>query len=65
MACRGRTNDLRKFLTLERSASHQKAIHIGYADGHIARVKLKDLWIQIWHQGFIPNRNVKLPPGGG
>jgi len=42
---------------------HRKAINIGYADGHIARVKLKDLWIQLWHQGFVPNRNVKLPAG--
>ena len=40
---------------------HTKAINIGYADGHIAKAKLKDLWIQIWHQGFVPNRNVKLP----
>ena len=42
---------------------HRRAINIGYADGHIARVRLKDLWIQIWHQGFVPNYNVKMPPG--
>jgi len=42
---------------------HLKAINIGYVDGHIAKVKLKELWIQMWHQGFVPNRNVKLPAG--
>jgi len=40
---------------------HFKAINIGYADGHIAKVTLRDLWVQIWHQGFVPNRTVKLP----
>jgi prepilin-type N-terminal cleavage/methylation domain-containing protein/prepilin-type processing-associated H-X9-DG protein len=41
---------------------HELAINIGYADGHVSRVKLKDLWIQIWHQGFIPNPGITLPP---
>ena len=33
------------------------------AGGGWGRVKLKDLWIQIWHQGYVPNYNVKMPPG--
>jgi prepilin-type N-terminal cleavage/methylation domain-containing protein/prepilin-type processing-associated H-X9-DG protein len=40
---------------------HRKAINMGYADGHVARVKLKDLWIQTWHQGYVPRYNVKMP----
>jgi prepilin-type processing-associated H-X9-DG protein len=58
-AGKGNDNGMQR-LFLDR---HRKAINLGYADGHIAKVKLKNLWIQIWHQGFVPNYNVKMPPG--
>ena len=51
-------NGMRRFFV----DRHQRAINIGYTDGHIAKVKLRNLWIQNWHQGFVPNHNVKLPP---
>ena len=58
-AGKGNDNGMQR-LFLDR---HRKAINIGYADGHVAKVKLKNLWIQIWHQGYVPNYNVKMPPG--
>jgi prepilin-type N-terminal cleavage/methylation domain-containing protein len=50
-------NGMRRFFV----DRHFKAINIGYTDGHIGKVKLKELWIQSWHRGFVPNRNVKMP----
>jgi prepilin-type N-terminal cleavage/methylation domain-containing protein/prepilin-type processing-associated H-X9-DG protein len=50
-------NGMRRFFV----DRHTRAINVGYADGHVEKVKLKPLWVQIWHRGFIPNHNVRLP----
>ena len=34
---------------------------LGFVDSRVERVALKDLWMQRWHHGFVPNPEVTMP----
>jgi prepilin-type processing-associated H-X9-DG protein len=40
---------------------HSKAINVSFADGHVERVRLPDLWGLQWSSATIP-QNVMIPP---
>ncbi len=40
---------------------HREAINLGFVDSRVERVPLRQLWVQKWHQGFVPNPDVTLP----
>jgi len=42
-------------------ARHGRAINLSYVDGHIALVRLEDLWKQYWHRGCLPRMDVVVP----
>ncbi len=39
---------------------HRNAINLGFADSHVERVPLKDLWLKKWHQHFMPRAEVNI-----
>jgi prepilin-type N-terminal cleavage/methylation domain-containing protein/prepilin-type processing-associated H-X9-DG protein len=39
---------------------HNKAINIGFADGHVENVKLEALWLLSWNRKFIRNSDVTI-----
>jgi prepilin-type N-terminal cleavage/methylation domain-containing protein len=41
-------------------ARHGEAINIGFAEGHVARVHLKELWALEWHRHFTSNSDVSI-----
>ena len=41
---------------------HHFAIQGGYADGHVEKIPLEDLWRQQWHRGYDLRREPELPP---
>ena len=40
---------------------HKMAINLGFVDSRVERVPLRELWLQKWHRGFVPNPDVSLP----
>jgi len=40
---------------------HKMAINLGFADSHVERVPLKELWLHKWHRTFAPNPAVVVP----
>ena len=40
---------------------HKMAINLGFADTHVERVPLNELWLQRWHRTFVPNPAVSMP----
>ena len=50
-----------KFMARFAINRHRGGINIGFTDGHVAKLTVKELWTVTWHQGFVPNPNIKLP----
>lgn len=42
---------------------HQGSVNIGYLDGHVASVHLRDLWKQHWYDGWVPPNPLPTLPG--
>ena len=40
---------------------HKSAINVGFADTHVERVGLNDLWQKKWHKNFRPTAEIETP----
>lgn len=40
---------------------HKLGINVAFADGHVSRLRLQNLWSVKWHRGFRTRLNVPLP----
>ena len=40
---------------------HNFGINIGFADGHVNKIKLRGLWNQNWYRGYALTKEPRLP----
>ena len=50
-------NGMRRFFVNR----HNFGINIGFADGHVNKIKLRGLWNQNWYRGYALTKEPRLP----
>jgi len=53
--------NVKKTLTVSSAQAMPGAINVGYADVHVAKVKLVNLYLQEWHKNYVPPATIPAP----